>query len=83
MKNVLFKQRTIPIEVNFLSWKKIPLLNKSLWNFFVRILIENFDEGGEGVVEKSPNQKQQIDQLHEMHLNSTSSILKKSMKCNM
>ena len=38
MKNVLFKQNTIPIHVNFLFWKKVWLLIRLVWNFWGNLL---------------------------------------------
>ena len=45
MKNILFKRKTIPIEVNFLLWKKITFDLASL-NFFSKFSSKKLDDGG-------------------------------------
>ena len=43
MKNVLFKQKTIPVKANFLLWKMVSVsikpVRKTLMKFFPKLLI--------------------------------------------
>ena len=44
MKNVLFKQETILIDVNFLSRKVLRLI-RLVWNFYRNLLLKNLGIG--------------------------------------
>ena len=46
MKNVLFKRKIIPIEVNFLLWEELDF-EFGQFEFFCKVPSRNFDGGGE------------------------------------